>query len=163
MIPGQSRMVNDALFSPCRRYRYALWRRWNDRPADLVFIGLNPSTADETQDDATVKRCVQFARVWGYGGLCVANLFAFCARDPKEMMAAADPIGPDNDAWLLKLSGQASLVIAAWGNHGAFLQRSVRVRGLLPGLQCLRRNASGEPSHPLYLSRGLRPQSLAGD
>ena len=78
-------MRTDAVFSDCRKYRYALWRVWDESKPVAVFIGLNPSTADEVNDDPTVKRCVNFAQEWGYGGLCMANLFAFMATDPEVL------------------------------------------------------------------------------
>lgn len=90
---GAEAVQRDAHLSPCRRYRYALWRRWGDGP-HAMFIGLNPSTADETADDPTIRRCIAFARAWGYGALCMANLFAYRATQPADMLAQDDPVGP---------------------------------------------------------------------
>lgn len=149
--------MNTAELSPCRRYRYALWRTWDDRLPRVMFIGLNPSTADETVDDPTLRRTMDFARRWGFGGVGNGNLFAFRATDPKAMRAAEDPVGPDNDAWLRRLADEAGLVVAAWGNHGAFLERSAAVRRALPDLHVLKLNASGEPAHPLYQRADIRP------
>jgi len=149
---------NSAALSPCRRYRYALWRTWDASLPRVMFIGLNPSTADETTDDPTLRRTMDFARRWGYGGVGNGNLFGFRATDPKAMMAAADPVGPDNDAWLRRLADGAGLVVAAWGNHGAFRDRSRAVRDLLPALHCLKLNASGEPAHPLYQRKDTLPR-----
>jgi hypothetical protein len=125
-----------------------------------MFIGLNPSTADETADDPTLRRCMNFAREWGYGGVCMANLFAFRATDPDAMKRAEDPVGRRNDWWLLRLAGEAELVVAAWGNHGAHLGRSAHIRRLLPGLHALKLNASGEPAHPLYQRADAQPVPL---
>jgi hypothetical protein len=125
-----------------------------------MIIGLNPSTADETEDDPTIRRCVQFARLWGYGGLCMANLFAFRAAKPAELFAARDPIGPGNDEWLMKLAASAGVVVAAWGNGGTHLERANAVTRLIPNLYCLRMNRSGQPAHPLYLPADLRPTLL---
>jgi hypothetical protein len=125
-----------------------------------MIIGLNPSTADETEDDPTIRRCVQFARLWGYGGLCMANLFAFRAAKPAELFAASDPIGPGNDEWLMKLAASAGVVVAAWGNGGTHLERANAVTRLIPNLYCLRMNRSGQPAHPLYLPADLRPTLL---
>lgn len=99
-------------FSEDRAFRYTLWREWDvdsltgcadDLPHGhqfAQFIGLNPSTADETRDDPTIRRCIGFAKLWGYGALCMTNLFAFRATKPRDMRQAADPIGPENMALL---------------------------------------------------------------
>ena len=146
----QHPLKNSAVLSDCRRYRYALWRTWDDTLPRVMFIGLNPSTADETTDDPTLRRCMGFARDWGYGGVCTANLFAWRATDPADMKAASDPVGPETDDWLRRLADEAALVVAAWGNDGGHLGRSAEVRALLPVLHCLAMNRSGEPAHPLY-------------
>ncbi|MBC8451295.1 MAG: DUF1643 domain-containing protein [Planctomycetes bacterium] len=143
-------MESSAELSACRTYRYALWRKWDSTLPYAMFVGLNPSTADEVQDDPTIRRCVRFARDWGYGSLCMVNLFAYRATSPRDMKAAEDPVGPINDRWLKELATEAGIVIAAWGNHGAFLGRSSAVRRLVPVLHCLGLNKSGEPVHPLY-------------
>ena len=151
---------NGAALSPCRRYRYALWRTWDETLPRVMFVGLNPSTADETVDDPTLRRTMEFARRWGYGGVGNGNLFAYRATAPRDMMAADDPVGPENDEWLTRLAGEAGLVVAAWGNDGVFLQRSAAVRSLLSRLHCLKVNASGEPAHPLYQRADTRPRPL---
>ena len=127
-------MKSDAVLSADRAYRYALWRAWDERLESVMFIALNPSTADERTDDPTLRRCMGFARNWGYGSVTMANLFAWRATEPRDLLTAPDPIGPDNDAWLERLAAQSGLVVAAWGNHGAHLGRAARVRDLLPGL-----------------------------
>ena len=143
-------MKASAQLSPCRKYRYALWRTWDESKPYAMFIGLNPSTADETEDDPTIRRCINFAKAWGYGGVCMANLFAYRATVPSDMMAAEDPLGTENDKWLRTLADSAGIVIAAWGNEGAFLDRSKEVVAMFPELFCLKINGSGEPAHPLY-------------
>jgi hypothetical protein len=122
-----------------------------------LFICLNPSTADEIDDDPTLLRCIEFARSWGYGGLCMGNLFAFRATQPKDLMKSSNPIGDDNDYWLEQLSKDAGIVVAGWGNHGVFLNRSAEVVKHLKDIYCLKVNKSGQPSHPLYLKKGLEP------
>jgi hypothetical protein len=122
-----------------------------------MFIGLNPSTADESTDDPTLIRCINFAKSWGYGGVCMANLFAFRATDPNDMKATEDPTGARNNHWLKRLATESDLIIAAWGNDGSYLQRSKQVREILPGMHCLKLNKSGEPAHPLYQKANLRP------
>ena len=143
-------MKTDAILSECRMYRYALWRTWDESKPYALFIGLNPSTADETEDDPTIRRCIGFSRTWGFGGLCMANLFAFRATKPGVMKAAEDPIGPDNDQWIRQLSVDAGVIVAAWGNGGSHLDRSRTIAEMIPNLKCLQLNKSGEPVHPLY-------------
>jgi hypothetical protein len=151
-------MHRGAEFSPCRRYRYALLRGWERQKGYAMFIGLNPSTADETVDDPTIRRCMGFARAWGYGALCMVNLFAYRATQPADMLAQADPVGPLNDVYLTHLAASADVVVAAWGNHGQHLERDQRVRGLLgQQLHYLRLTKDGHPGHPLYLPATLRP------
>lgn len=122
-----------------------------------MFVGLNPSTADETTDDPTVRRCIAYAQDWGYGALCMTNLFAFRATRPEDLKAAAEPVGPENDRFLLRHAARAEIVVAARGNHGAYLGREARVRALITDLDCLRRTGGGHPGHPLYLPKTLRP------
>lgn len=147
---------NSATFSSCRKYRYDLWRRWKDGPY-VMFIGLNPSTADETNDDPTVRRCIGYAQAWGYSALCMTNIFAWRNTDPAKMKATAEPVGPENDAHLARLASAAGLVVAAWGTHGAHLGRGEAVRKLIKNLHCLKLTADGSPSHPLYLPKTLTP------
>ena len=154
-------LKTDAVLSSCRKYRFALWRIWNESKPYAMIIGLNPSTADEKEDDPTITRCIGLARSWGYGGLCMANLFAFRATEPADMFAANDPIGPGNDEWLIKLADAAGVVVAAWGNDGAYLGRSNEVTLLISDLHCLKINMTGEPAHPLYLKGSLRPIPLS--
>jgi hypothetical protein len=153
---------NSARLSACRQYRYALWRSWDDAMPRAMFVGLNPSTADEYHDDPTLTRCIHYARSWGYGSVCIANLFAYRATDPRDMKSADDPVGPDNNKWLKKLSKEATLIVAAWGNDGAYLGRSAEVLDMLPNPSCLKLNKSGEPAHPLYQRAALRPQRIRG-
>lgn len=146
-----------AALSTCRRYRYELWRRWDESKPYAMFIGLNPSTADEVVDDPTVRRCIRFARDWGYGALCMANLFAYRATRPADLLAQDDPVGPENDAYLQRLAAEAGVVIAAWGVHGTHGGRHNAVRAMLPRLHYLRLTKNGLPGHPLYLPASLRP------
>ncbi len=150
-------MRNTAILSECRKYRFALWRTWDDSKPYVMFVGLNPSTADENTDDPTLTRCINYAKSWGFGGVCMANLFAYRATEPKDMKAAKNPIGYDNNEWLKKLSKEAGLVVAAWGNDGSYQGRSEQVKQLLPNIHCLKINKSGEPAHPLYQKSNLKP------
>jgi hypothetical protein len=153
----------DATFSPCRRYRYALWRTWSENKSCVLFIGLNPSTADETIDDPTLIRCINYAKAWGYGSVCIANLFAYRATKPKDLLARKRVIGKDNNHWLIKLASEADLVVAAWGNHGQYQHRASQVKALLKPLHYLKLTQQGQPSHPLYLKADLTPTLFQDD
>ena len=150
-------MKKSANFSRCRTYRYALWRSWDEHKPYAMMIGLNPSTADEVEDDPTLIRCINFAKSWGYGGVCMTNLFAYRATDPNDMKAAADPVGASNNRWLTRLAKEAGIVVAAWGNDGSYLNRASQIKNKIPNLYCLKMNKSGEPAHPLYLRAELKP------
>lgn len=149
-----------AAFSRCGTYRYALWREWDDGAPTVLFIALNPSTADHRRDDPTIRRCMGFARNWGFGRLVVANLFAYRTSEPARLRLADAPIGPRNDRWLARLASDASLVLAAWGVHGDYLGRAEQVRSRQPGLHCLGTTTGGSPRHPLYVRRDARPVPL---
>lgn len=147
-------MKADAVFSKDRRYRYALTRDWSvTRNAPVfVVIGLNPSTADETQDDPTIRRCIGFAKREGFQRLLMLNLFAFRATDPKTMMQAEDPIGPRNDAMLMSACAEYNFVVAAWGTKGGYRGRDADVCIMLDQrIYCLGRTKGQYPRHPLYL------------
>ncbi|MEM1183680.1 MAG: DUF1643 domain-containing protein [Planctomycetota bacterium] len=148
-----------ATISDCARYRYSLWRRWADGPS-LVFIGLNPSTADADLDDPTIRRCVGFAKRDGYGGLHMLNLYAFRSTDPKRVVEAEDAVGPDNDA-ALREGTDAADVVASWGAIHWSTIRATRVLSMIDpkNLWCLGRTKHGHPRHPLYVKadRPLEP------
>ena len=148
-------------FSPCRTWRYKLWRTWDARKGFTMFLMLNPSTADEAKNDPTVERCQRYAIRWGYGGLIVCNLFAYRATAPAAMKAAGDPVGPGNDAAILECAARSAIIVCAWGNHGSHLGRSGHVKAMLSeaghALHCLTVTGRGEPGHPLYLRKDLMP------
>lgn len=150
-------MIRTAKFSPCRRYRYTLWRTWPGLTGYVAFIGLNPSTATETEDDPTIRRCIAYAQDWGYSGLCMLNLFAWRDTQPLAMKEQAEPIGVDNDLEIHLACSSAALVVAAWGRHGTHLNRDRDVRLLVPRLHHLKLNSDGTPGHPLYLRKTLKP------
>lgn len=151
-----------AIFSPCERYRYLLWRIWNPALPFWSFGMLNPSTADHMKLDPTITRCQKRAAEGGAGGLIVWNLFAFRATDPKNMKAEKDPIGPENDL-AIKLGVEAAVLnVAGWGSHGDHREREFAVRHKLKDqgadLHAIDFTAKGLPRHPLYLSFDLKPQ-----
>lgn len=152
--------MRSCIFSPCRAYRYTLWRDVRDLQTPnpdgyAMFIALNPSTADDTQDDPTIRRCKSFTRREGYGWYLMTNAFAFRATKPAVMKRHPSPIGPDNDAFILALARSAGVVIAAWGAHGRHLNRGDQVAAMLETvgvrLMCLRYLNDGSPEHPLYI------------
>ena len=136
-----------------------LERTWDDALPGALIVGLNPSTADETTDDPTIRRCIGFAKEWGCGGVRVLNLFAFCATRPEDLWKARDPVGEDNDRWLQRASREARLTVAAWGVHGHGHERAATVIGMLARPLCLGLTKDGAPRHPLYVKAGtvLRP------
>jgi hypothetical protein len=154
--------LSGARFSPCRRYRYLLWRQWDETAPPATFVMLNPSTADEVDNDPTVERCQRRALQMGYGGLRVANIFALRSTDPAALYTDADPVGPDNDQAILEAAQGAGIVICAWGTHGNLLQRGAAVTDLLTRAGArphyLQRNQDGTPKHPLYVAYSIEPQ-----
>lgn len=154
-----------AVFSENELYRYLLWRRWSDE-GQMAVIGLNPSTADESKDDPTVRRCITFAKDWGYGGLTMLNIFALRSTDPKALYRTEiEPIGPENHKYLTYYTTHAGLVLCAWGAHGSLHGRADDVRQLLwesaPGKTfCLGKTKAGHPKHPLYLAANTKAQAF---
>lgn len=150
-----------AVYSPCESYRYSLTRVWDPAGARALFVMLNPSTATEVQNDPTVERCERRARTLGFGAFRVTNIFAFRATDPKVMRAAADPVGPGNDAAIRESLPWADRVICAWGTHGAHLDRGRAVEALLRAtgtpLFHLGLTQAGAPKHPLYIGYDVQP------
>ena len=144
-------MERDAHISACGKYRYALERIWDRELPTVLFIGLNPSVADGKVDDPTLNRCMRFGRAWGYGAVVMGNLFAFRATNPKELTRVSDPVGPENDEWLMRLRSGVELAVAAWGYRGALHDRAARVAESMGKLHCLGTTRSGAPRHPLYV------------
>jgi hypothetical protein len=163
------------IFSPDRAYRYTLWREWSvqelsltvaydvdPRPFDYVqFIGLNPSTADERIDDNTITRCIDYAKRWGFGAMCMTNLFAWRDTSPEKMKRVVAPIGPENNAWLETIAADAGLIVCCWGIHGKHRDRSAEFLSL-PSFYERQRNGklfafgltnNGQPKHPLMLKK----------
>ena len=129
----------------------------------IAWIGLNPSTADENQLDPTLRRIRGFSTDWGYNCFYMLNAFGFRATDPKVMRAAADPVGPENDRWILEMTGKVDRTVCAWGRHATFLNRQERLFTLLADrpLYYLEKTKDGIPKHPLYLRSDLLPKPLA--
>ena len=152
-----------AIFSSCGKFRYSLGRRWSDGNKLLGFVMLNPSTADAEHNDATIRRCIRFAQSHGYDAMEVVNLYAHMATRPIELRNAGYPVGPDNDAHIVRAAFLADAVCVAWGANEPGLGRSKAVMELLRQIgvpiMCLAVTRGGYPQHPLYLpaANRLRP------
>ena len=147
---------SSAAFADRGRYRYVLDRKWTDGPI-CVFVGLNPSTATAGCDDATVRRCAALAKTWGFSGMTMANLFAVRCRHPQILSTHQDPVGPENDRFLLPAIEQAHTAVAMWGNHGLksyglSAQRDQDILALRDDWQCVGITKRGAPRHTLYIA-----------
>ena len=154
----------NAILSTDRRYRYVLWRGWNPPLPAAIWVMLNPSTADESTDDPTIRRCLGFSRAWGCGEMQVINLYALRATDPRKLWESSDPVGPLNDYHTTRLLRSAAEfgwpVIAAWGANA----RAERVKQFLAiadahgcRIHSLGLTKGGAPRHPLYLPASSAP------
>lgn len=143
-----------AVISTDGKFRYRLSRHFGVGPS-LLFVMLNPSTADASVDDATIRRCYGFASRGGFGGFEVVNLYAYRATKPSDLRRAGYPVGPDNDQHITDAVHDASAVCVAWGANVAGLSRPDVVipmlRDLNVDIKCLRITRSGYPQHPLML------------
>jgi hypothetical protein len=142
-------------------YRYLLWRHWGRASSICVFIGLNPSTADATHDDATSRRCIGYAKRWGYDALVLVNLFAYRSVEPHVLRSVVDPVGSHNDGVIDSVARAAALIVCAWGNEGRLHDRAkavlARLRSAGDVLNCLGTTRCGEPIHPLYQRSDTQP------
>ena len=150
-------MLREAVIDGTGMYRYLLSRRWADGDA-VAWIMLNPSTADAEIDDPTIRRCIGFSKVWGYGGLYVVNVYAYRATKPEILKTATDPIGPDHGLHFSAALHRSALHIAAWGAC-----KHAKINHVLPYLSsyvihCLGVTADGSPRHPLYVKGDVEPQ-----
>lgn len=163
------RPKNDCRFSPCGKYRYSLRHSWEKFGSAFVpvpyagqkrvmWIGLNPSTANEDQLDPTLRRIRAFSHAWGFRAFVMTNLFAYRATMPRDMLLQTDPVGPENNAILLNEAASCELIIACWGTHGSHLGRDATIRALMVApLYCLGANADKSPRHPLYVPGTQKP------
>jgi hypothetical protein len=148
-------IIKDAFFSEDREYRYSLIRTWNERKWTACFIGLNPSTADENVDDPTIRKCMNYANRWGYGGIVMVNLFAYRTTDPRGLYKVYDPVGPANDSYIENASEKCEMTVCCWGTNGDFGERAWFVSKLLKNSWCLKYTKHGHPAHPLYLKADI--------
>jgi hypothetical protein len=153
-------MRGGATFDASGAYRYHLWRKWDESRPPVTFVMLNPSAADAERDDPTIRRCIGFARRWGYGQLEVVNLFAFRATSPRELFAAGDPVGRENEEWLHGVARSDALVLA-WGNDGARAPSEVRGHVTSESALCLGLTRLTQPRHPLYVPANAAPRPFS--
>lgn len=148
-----------AVIDSSERYRYSLWRCWQKDAPRITFVMLNPSTADEFKNDPTITRCINFSKYWGFGSLEVVNLFAYRATNPDDLLNVADPVGDDNDTYILEALNRSEIVILAWGTKGSFLNRDNEVLELVSryDLNVLGMSKEGHPKHPLYIRADTKP------
>jgi hypothetical protein len=151
-------MIREATISPCGKYRYTLYRRWALGPtaADakpILWVMLNPSTADHRTDDRTIGRCVEFSKRWGHSSLYVANLYAWRTTYPHELRQIDETTarGPENASYIEYLVGRSALVVCAWGGSVKHLIETRMQLWPVKEAWCLGKTKSGEPLHPLYL------------
>jgi hypothetical protein len=160
----QSFLGRGASFSHCGRYRYALWRAWSRKGGRVVFILLNPSTADAERDDPTIRRCIGFARAWGFGSVEVVNLFAWRATLPADLRRASAPVGAGNARAVRRAVRRSRRVVLAWGNPGTWRGAGPallkRLRLARVPLDALGWTLQGQPRHVLYLPRSTRPHRV---
>jgi len=158
---GDLFVERDAVISECGKYRYLLRRAWDHNLPRATFVMLNPSTADATVDDATIRSCTRLCKSWGYGSFEVVNLFAWRATDPDELLKVADPYGPQCAEILEAAVQRSEITICAWGAHPFATDRARNVwstiRALRPAAFCLGTTKSGAPKHPLYIKTGTMP------
>ena len=153
--------TGSAIFSDDRRYRYLLTRRVGTSQIRVLFVMLNPSAADEERNDPTIRRCIGFARDWDFGLLEVVNLFALMSTDPKGLLVAEEPVGPDNDATIQAALRRADRVVLAWGNQGSHhRERAELVTKMALDASPphhLGLTKIGFPRHPLLVPGDTRP------
>ena len=148
-------MKKAAILSEDNLYRYQLSRIWDDTKPPILFIMLNPSTADADVDDPTIRRVIRFTTSWGYGGVYVANLYAFRSTDPKALKHTDDPVGKENVSYITHLIGMADKVVYAWGNNQ---KEPIWLSELVQTPYCIDLSKNGIPKHPLYLKSELIPK-----
>jgi hypothetical protein len=150
---------SEAVFSEDKKYRYELTRVWDDSKPKIGFVALNPSVADETENDPTIWKLVRSADGWGYGGIVIVNLFALVTSSPEAMKVASEPIGDENDKYLSKMSKASDLekIVAVWGDDGVHLNRAEQVKKMFSQLWALKISESGQPRHPRFLKSDVEP------
>ncbi|WP_163528832.1 DUF1643 domain-containing protein [Halobacillus ihumii] len=150
-----------AIFDRTMNYRYLLECVFDDSKDRIMFVMLNPSTADSDICDTTLNRCVNFTKSWGYGGMYIVNLFALVSKSPEILLTHRDPVGVENDRYILEAAEKSKTIILAWGEKFTSIRnRKVEVLQMLQGynLHCIKKTKNGKhPRHPLFLKKDLTP------
>jgi hypothetical protein len=145
-----------AEFSTERHYRYALWRVWNPDKGIVMFIGLNPSRANERKNDPTIRRVISFGYNWGFGGVVMANIYGWISPYPEDLQTCEDPIG-ENDKWVEALAKHCQRIVFAWGKFKQAEKWSQAIIDMFPDAYALKINKDGSPQHPLYVPGNVIP------
>lgn len=165
-------VIRRARISECGKYRFALTREWDNSKPSVMFLMLNPSTADADIDDPTIRRCMAFAKAWGYGSIYVGNLFPFRATDPQELLKEyyIRPHDHRNNQWLSAMASSCSEIICAWGNWPILerlyskkqieIYEPLHLKGFFEKLRYLELSKDNTPKHPLYLRGSLTPKEF---
>jgi hypothetical protein len=157
-------MLKTAKLSDCQKYRFSLIRVWDESKPTILFIGLNPSTADAEKDDPTIKKLITYTKAWGYGGFEIVNLFAFRSSDPKYLIGLnSTPIavGSGNANYLKQAASNHTMIVCMWGNQAKEISETITelwaqyFKGR--GAHCFKLNRDGSPAHPLYLPGTCKP------
>lgn len=141
---------SNAVFSKCHQYRYALWRIWDERKPKVMFVGLNPSTANEKHNDPTIKSVIRIARHNGFGGFYMMNLFAIISPKPEILKTAENPVGPKNDMYIHYIAEKCDRIVFAWGKFDVYGRDEVLMKKF-PQAYCLGHNSDFSPKHPLFI------------
>ena len=151
--------IAGAVISDCNNYRYKLWRVWDSKLPKVMFIMLNPSTADSSKDDPTIRRCISFAKSWGFGGIYVGNLFAYRSTSPKGLLETDNPFGDFNNIHQTEMSEICELVVCAWGNSPILKKLNYKPEfdNIKKSMHYIELSQDGTPKHPLYLKGNLMP------
>lgn len=157
-------LERDAVISDCGKYRYLLRRSWDYSKPRALYVMLNPSTADASIDDPTIRSCTRLVRALGYGSFEVVNLYGWRATDPTELIGAPDPVGKDNDHIAAAAIGRCDVTICAWGAHPMADRRKRAMLSLIsshrPAAYCLGKTKAGNPKHPLYIKTGTQLETI---
>lgn len=153
-----------AVLSDCGKHRFKLWRTWNPGAPRVLFIMLNPSTADHTKDDPTIRRCISLANQWGFGGLMVGNLFPCRSSNPDDIHQLWDPaFDGQNERALRRMASQCGTVVFAWGCHPSVGIRNAAIISMFPAAMVIQKTMYGHPRHPLYIKNGVVPAPYQTD
>ena len=153
-------MFKGVRLSSCKKHRLQLWREWDSNLPKVLFIMLNPSTADHEQDDPTLRRCIDFTKQWGYGGLYIGNLYSLRAADPMTLLKVSKFSHRGNYKHVSTMAQQCQLVVCAWGNYPIIKKLGIPLnifKQLNQKLHCIALSKTGTPKHPLYLKKSLTP------